>query len=79
MNRDAEDAFARLEAKLDSISGRLRELERKFESFRDFEENIDKAIDSRLSDVRAVQYLTLAILVVLFSMIFGALLKTIFG
>ncbi|MFA6049152.1 MAG: hypothetical protein WC792_04405 [Candidatus Micrarchaeia archaeon] len=79
MNKDAEDAFNRLEAKLDSVSAKQRELSQKFDSFRDFEENIDKAIDSRLMDVRGVEYLTLALVIVLIALLFGALLKTMFG
>ncbi len=79
MNREAEDAFNRLEAKVDSVSSRQRELSQKLDSFRDFEENIDKAIDSRLADVRMVQYLTLAFVLIFLALLFGALLKTIFG
>ncbi len=79
MNREAQDAFGRLDAKIDALSARQREQSQKFDSFRDFEESIDRAIDNRLSDVRAVQYLTLALVASLVALLFGALIKTMFG
>ncbi|MFQ5406426.1 MAG: hypothetical protein ACE5DI_04695 [Candidatus Micrarchaeia archaeon] len=79
MNKDAEDRFSRIDARLSAVSSKISFLRRSYEQAEDLEERIAKRIENSVSDIRYVVYLTLVLVAVLVSLLAGVLLKTVFG
>lgn len=70
MKKDVADAFEVIDSKLD-------DLKEKFEAFKDFEEKIDKTIEDKVFEIKAIAYLTLIITAILLFLAIGILLKAI--
>ena len=79
MNKEAKEAFARLEKKVDKAHKINCEGLSKISDFEAFENDFLKVVDSRLHEIRTLVYVVLLLIAVLVSLMIGVLLKTLVG
>jgi len=79
MNREAKEAFDRLEKKLDSLTRINVDQMKKINEFQSLEDKVLKTLDNRLHEIRSLVYVVLLLIAILVSLIIGVLLKTLAG
>ena len=72
MKGDVSDAFEILDAKLDSLS-------EKFKEYEDFEKKIDRTVEEKVFEIKAINYLILIIVAVQLALVIGAVVKLVLG
>ena len=79
MNREAQDAFDRLEKKVDSLNRANSDSLKKISDFESFENGILSVVDNRLREVQSLIYLVLLLVAIFVALMIGVALKTLTG
>lgn len=69
---DVYEAFEILDSKLDAF-------EERFRKFEDFEERIDRAVEEKVFELKAIAYVILVIVAIQLALVIGAVVKLVFG
>lgn len=72
MKNDVYDAFEVIDSKLDSLNG-------KFKEYEEFEKRIDKTVEEKVFEIKAVAYMILIIVAVQLALVIGAVVKLVLG
>ena len=69
---DVYDAFEIMDSKLDKLG-------EKFKEYEDFEKRIDRTVEEKVFEIKAVAYMILIIVAVQLALVIGAVVKLVLG
>ncbi len=72
MKRDVYEAFEVIDSKLDDLAD-------KFKKFEEFEEKIDRTVEEKVFEIKAVTYVILIIVAIQLALAIGAVVKLVLG